>query len=262
MKLIIFKLYLLLLIYIFVNCTNLLFADQNYNIVSTKPKDFVNLKTIVPEVQYDIRYYTNHNFIGKRVDGYKAPICYLTLKAANALKQVEKQLLPLGLTLKVYDCYRPFSGVRNFIRWAKDTNDLKMQNEFYVEISKDRLFKEHYILDHSGHSRGGTVDLTIVAINSKVIEYNPNKHTLQDCRLSKKNRFPDNSLDFGTGYDCFSEKSHPLNIADISEEAKANRLLLRTLMVNAGFNPFPSEWWHFGLQNEPYTDTYFDFPVK
>lgn len=232
-------------------------SKELFKIEKNKPKDFVNIKQYIPEIQLDMRYYSNFNFIGKRIKGYSEPICLLTLETAKALLEAEKLLLNMGLTFKVYDCYRPQQAVDDFAFWAKDINDIKMKKYFYPTINKKNLFKEHYIDYHSGHSRGSTVDLTIVPINTIIPNYSFG-HTVS-C-MSNKYKV-DNSLDFGTSFDCFSPISHP-SYQNLSAQVKANRLLLRTIMINNGFKPIKTEWWHFTLIKEPYPNTYFDFEVK
>lgn len=235
-------------------------SAQTINIVKEKPTDFVNLKQAIPQIQTDIRYYTTHNFVGRRINGYEAPVCLVTGATANALKTVEEQLLTKGLTLKVYDCYRPQTAVNDFATWATQTTNLKMRTEFYPTVDKKNLFKDGYIAYQSGHSRGSTLDLTIVPNLSVIPQYNP--HAVQvDCTASQSLRFPDNSLDFGTGFDCFSLVAHP-DYQQLSAQIKANRLLLQSLMQQAGFKVLAEEWWHFTLVNEPYPNTYFDFPIK
>ena len=246
---------------IFLASAQFAIADNDYiDIVSDRPYDFVNLQQIIPQVQVDMRYSGSYNFVGKPINGYSAPVCLLTKKAAYALKLVEDKLLPMGLTLKVYDCYRPQRAVDNFVSWAESIHETKMKQAFYPSVDKKNLSQENYIAYQSGHSRGSTVDLTIVPLNSKIPLY-PTRFNLSNCNLNINKRPRDNSLDFGTGFDCFSLASHP-DYAGVNSQAKANRLLLRTLMVNAGFRGLDSEWWHFTLQNEPYTDKFFDFPVE
>ncbi|MCC2624940.1 MAG: D-alanyl-D-alanine dipeptidase [Burkholderiales bacterium] len=234
-------------------------ADNSIKIEKNRPDNFVNLKQFMPEIQTDIRYFTNHNFVGKAIDSYKAPICLLTKPAATALKTAENHLLKMGLTFKVYDCYRPQTAVNNFYAWAKQINNTNMQTEFYPAVNKADLFSKGYISYSSGHSRGSTLDLTIVPINSKIPPYNPDLKQV-DCTAPQESRSPDNSLDFGTGFDCFSPVAHP-NYQQLSPQVKANRLLLQIIMMQAGFKPLDTEWWHFTLVNEPYPNTYFDFPV-
>ncbi|EAB9925697.1 D-alanyl-D-alanine dipeptidase [Salmonella enterica subsp. enterica] len=225
-----------------------------------QPKDVVDITTVAPDVQVDMRYFTSHNFIGRSIKGYNAPVCLLTRPAANAVKQVADRLHPFGLTLKIYDCYRPQSAVNDFIAWAKDPSQNQMKNEFYPQVEKNRLFEEGYLVAKSSHSRGSTLDLTIVPLDSKIPIYHPGR-PLVNCTASAAQRSPDNSLDFGTGFDCFSPLSHPDNVM-LTAQQRANRLLLQTLMRDAGFTPLDTEWWHFSLIHEPYPNTWFDFPVK
>lgn len=230
------------------------------NTVKTRPRDFVDAKQIIPQLQTDIRYDSEHNFIGRKIQGYEAPLCLLTQKSAEALKTVQTQLLAMGLSLKVYDCYRPQTAVDDFVQWATEVNNTRMRTEFYPAVDKKDLFKEGYIAEQSEHSRGSTVDLTIVPLNSEIPPYNPWVKQVA-CTAPQAQRSADNSLDFGTGYDCFSPVSHP-DYSDLSAQQKANRLLLQTLMKNAGFAPLDTEWWHFTLVDQPYPHTIFDFPVK
>lgn len=229
-------------------------------LVKTRPADFVNAQQVIPQLQTDMRYDSSHNFVGRKIKGYEAPVCLLTRPAAEALKKVETSLLAMGLTLKAYDCYRPQTAVNDFANWAREINNTKMRAEFYPTIDKQVLFSEGYIAYLSGHSRGSTVDLTIVPLNSSIPSYDP-KATQVACTAPQPQRFPDNSLDFGTGFDCFSPMSHP-SYQNLPATVKKNRLLLQNLMAQAGFKPLSTEWWHFTLSNEPYPNTYFDFPVK
>ncbi|EDJ7303580.1 M15 family metallopeptidase [Salmonella enterica subsp. diarizonae] len=230
------------------------------HIDSHRPKDVVDITTVASDVQVDMRYFTSHNFIGRPIKGYKAPVCLLTRPAANAVKQVADRLYPFGLTLKIYDCYRPQTAVNDFIAWAKDPSQNQMKNEFYPHVEKSRLFEEGYIAAKSSHSRGSTLDLTIVPLDSKIPIYHPGR-PLVNCTAPAAQRSPDNSLDFGTGFDCFSPLSHPDNIM-LTAQQRANRLLLQTLMRDAGFTSLDTEWWHFSLTNEPYPETWFDFLVQ
>lgn len=235
-------------------------ADQAYHVDKTRPANVVDVGKAIPAMQFDLRYASSHNFVGRRIHGYEEAACLLTEPAVAALKKVEDKLLPMRLTLKAYDCYRPQRAVDDFVTWAADAKATRMQAEFYAAVAKNRLFDEGYIAAHSGHSRGSTIDLTIVPVDSSVPGFKAGT-PLVDCVAPKAQRAPDNSLDFGTGFDCFSPVSHP-SYQEISPQAKANRLLLRTLMTNAGFAPLETEWWHFTLKDEPYPDAYFDFPVR
>ncbi len=225
------------------------------------PDDFVNVTELIPSIVLDLRYFSSHNFIGQRIDGYKAPKCYLTKEAAFALKTVQEELLLMGLSLKIYDAYRPQRAVDHFVRWAKNLSDTTMKREFYPTVEKKHLFRDGYIASRSGHSRGSTLDLTIVPLPLPAQEnYSPGD-SLCECHKPAAKRFKDNSLDMGTGYDCFHEFSHTAN-PKISAQQRANRLLLKTLMEKYGFRNYSKEWWHFTLRNEPFPDTYFDFVIE
>ena len=229
--------------------------------VSEKPAEFVDIQQIIPNILIDLRYATFYNFVGKPIDGYRAPVCYVTRSTAEALREVQKELAPMGLSLKIYDAYRPQRAVDHFVRWAKDLSDTLMKAAFYPDVDKSRLFAEGYIASRSGHSRGSTVDITIVPLPaSPPSAYSPGD-SLCDCRAQLSRRFPDNSLDMGTAWDCFDPLSHTAN-PEIDGQQRANRLLLKTLMEKHGFRNYEKEWWHFTLVNEPFPDTYFDFVVE
>jgi zinc D-Ala-D-Ala dipeptidase len=202
-----------------------------------RPDAFVDVTAVAPALRVEARYATAHNFVGAKVDGYEKPLCYLTRQAAAALAQVVADLEPHGLTIKVFDCYRPERAVAHFVRWARNLNDAKMKAEFYPRVDKRDLFSEGYIAARSGHSRGSTVDLTLA-------------------------RRPDGKeLDMGTPFDFFSPRSWPSD-RSVSAEAQANRALLAQAMRKRGFYAYDKEWWHFTLRNEPYPQTYFDFVVR
>ena len=227
----------------------------------TAPPEFVALSDVVPSILQDIRYFTRHNFVGERVDGYRQPMCILTRPAAEGLRKAQEQLLAKGYTLKVYDCYRPQRAVDHFVRWAKDLADVKMKAEFYPDVAKDRLFADGYIAEKSGHSRGSTMDLTIVKLPARPQRpYIPGE-PLKPCFAPQDQRFPDNMVDMGTGFDCFDPLAHTDNPA-ITGVARQNRDLLRNTMAANGFRNLPEEGWHYTLNNEPFPDTYFDFPVS
>ncbi|MDQ7802158.1 M15 family metallopeptidase [Amycolatopsis sp. A133] len=225
------------------------------------PAGFVALSDVAPSILQDIRYDTRHNFVGRRIDGYRRPLCLLTRPAAEGLRKAQGQLVKLGYTLKVYDCYRPQRAVDHFVRWAKDLADEKMKAEFYPNVAKDRLFADGYIAEKSGHSRGSTMDLTLVRIPPPFQRSYVPGEPLEPCFAPRDQRFPDNTVDMGTGYDCFDPLAHTDNPA-ITGVARQNRDLLRSTMSAAGFRNLPEEWWHFTLNGEPFPDTYFDFPVS
>jgi D-alanyl-D-alanine dipeptidase len=203
----------------------------------TKPAEFVDATGVVPGLVVDMRYAGPSNFVGRPIDGYEAPVCFLTRQAAEALAEAQAELKDYGLGLKVFDCYRPERAVADFVRWAKDEADTKMKAEFYPALDKSELFAEGYIAERSGHSRGSTVDLTLV--------YLPYE----------------SDVPMGTGFDFFSTRSWPTDAAQPSE-VRAHRLLLSSILQRHGFKPYENEWWHFTLADEPFPDTYFDFPVK
>ena len=200
-----------------------------------RPVAFVDAATLVPGLIVEMRYAGAHNFVGRPIDGYEAPRCLLARAAAAALADVARDLAPRGLTLKVFDCYRPVRAVANFMRWARDLGDTAGKREFYPNVNKSTLFRDGYIASHSGHSRGSTVDLTLARDGHE--------------------------LDMGTPFDFFSPRSWP-GSADVNAEARTNRALLAAAMRRRGFRPYDREWWHFTLSHEPFPRTYFDFPVK
>jgi len=227
---------------------------------SALPEGFVALSEVAPDIPQEIRYFGSHNFLGRPVDGYQAPVCILTRQAALAVAGVQKELARSGLTLKVYDCYRPTRAVDDFARWAEDVDDQTMKAEFYPNVDKKDFFKLGYVARRSSHSRGSTVDLTIVPLPAPgQPEYVPGQ-ALSACTGPKAERFADNTLDMGTGFDCFDPLSHPAN-KDVGPAAYHLRMILQELMVKHGFAPYDEEWWHFTLKAEPFPETYFDFPV-
>jgi len=221
----------------------------------------VSVADVDPTILVEARYFGPHNFIGRRITGYEAPKCLLTAEAARALAAVQAEVRAFGLTLKTYDCYRPQRAVDDFAAWARNAADTAMKREFYPEVDKARLFEEGYIAERSGHSRGSTVDLTLVPLPAaSQPEWRPGQ-PLVDCRAPVAQRFADNSLDMGTGYDCFDPLAHTANPA-VGAPANRHRLLLRAVMEKHGFTNYTQEWWHFTLRDEPFPDRYFDLPVR
>ena len=206
------------------------------NDIAMDPSGFVLLADCVPHIVQEIRYYSTYNFIGERIDGYEEPCALLTKEAARALKAVSNEMFVQGYRLKVFDAYRPACAVRHFVLWGIEDQDIRMKPYFYPDLEKQELFAKGYIAKKSSHSRGSTVDLTLL-----------------DMRTGKE-------LDMGSPFDLFSEVSHP-DCRGITEEQYANRMILQRAMVRNGFKPIDCEWWHFSLENEPYPDTYFEFPV-
>jgi D-alanyl-D-alanine dipeptidase len=225
------------------------------------PQGFVDIQDVIPDIQLDIRYFTAHNFVGERIDGYLSTKCILTSETANALAKVQKDLGKYSLSLKIYDCYRPQRAVDHFVRWATEIDNTKTRKEFYPTIDKRNLFRDGYIDAKSGHSRGSTLDLTIIPLPAPRQETYYAGQKLSECYLPALERFRDNSIDMGTGFDCFHELSHTAN-KSVGEQQRINRLLLKTLMEKHGFRNFEKEWWHYTLNNEPFPNTYFDFVIK
>lgn len=202
------------------------------------PDGFVYVDTAVPDAVVDLRYRMSNNFVGRPVDGYAGDRAILSRPAATALAKVQADLRPFGLGVKIFDAYRPQRAVDHFVRWAKDLDDQCAKAVYYPEVDKRNLFKEDYIAERSGHSRGSTVDLTLVELGGE--------------------RRP---LDMGTAFDFFGVASWPEH-PGLSAQQRANRLLLQSLMTKHGFRPYAKEWWHFTLKDEPYPDTYFDFVIE
>lgn len=198
---------------------------------------FVVLADFIPQIVEEIRYHSTYNFVGERIDGYEEACALLTKEAARALKAVSNEMIVKGYRLKIFDAYRPVSAVTQFKLWAIEDLDIRMKDYFYPEIEKQDLFKLGYIAAQSSHSRGSTVDLTLL-----------------DMKSGKE-------IDMGSPFDLFSEKSHP-DYRGITDEQYQNRMLLQSVMVRNGFLPLDCEWWHFTLKDEPYPDTYFEFPVS
>ncbi|MFG1463242.1 M15 family metallopeptidase [Xanthobacter sp. DSM 24535] len=201
------------------------------------PSDFVDVASVVPSARFDVRYHGADNFVGTRVDGYEAPRCYLTRPAAAAVAAVAQDVGKDGLALLIFDCYRPTRAVAHFARWAADLADQHTKAEYYPDVDKKDLFAEGYIAARSGHSRGSTLDLTLVEAAGG------------------------RELDMGTPFDLFSPRSWPADHS-VSPQQRANRRRLTYAMIRNGFVPFEKEWWHFTLAEEPFPDTYFDFPIR
>ncbi|WUS95916.1 M15 family metallopeptidase [Streptomyces sp. NBC_00708] len=228
--------------------------------VPRAPREFVSLRSVDPTIIQEMRYPTAHDFMGEPVDGYRQSLCILTRPAAEALHRAQLRLLRQGYSLKVYDCYRPQRAVDHFVRWAKDLDDETMKGEFYPRVDKTRLFADGYIAEQSGHSRGSTVDLTLVRLPALPTRpYRPGEK-LVPCYAPKADRFPDNSVDMGTGFDCFDTLSHT-DDPRIQGVQRANRQFLKRTLTEAGFVNLAEEWWHYTFQPEAFPDTYFDFPV-
>ncbi len=231
-------------------------AREEFQRLSIGRDYFVSVTDVVPDVILEIRYFGTYNFVGERIDGYKAPTALLTKEAAAALKAVSDDVKAQGYRLKIYDAYRPQCGVDHFVRWAASLPDTRMKPYFYPDLDKSVLFDQEYIMAKSGHTRGSTVDLTLF-----------------DMRTEKE-------VDMGGTFDWFGPESHPDFCGNpetgeytgdnaksptgrsITPEQFANRMILRAAMLRHGFKPLDTEWWHFTLDDEPFKDRYFNFPVE
>jgi len=202
-----------------------------------KPEDFVYLLDLEPSIKIELRYFSNNNFIGQPIDGYHRSTIIVSKPTALALQKVQNDLEKKGLGLKIFDAYRPQQAVNHFVRWAKVLNDTLMKQSYYPDVPKSELFKRGYIASKSGHSRGSTVDLTLIDLDTG------------------------NELNMGSPYDFFGVQSHPF-YKKITDKQRKNRMLLRRVMLKNGFKPYENEWWHFTLRDEPFPNQYFDFPVK
>ena len=222
------------------------------------PGPFVALDDVDPTIRQDMRYATTYNFVGRRIAGYREPVCILTRRTARALRRAQADLRPRGYGLKVYDCYRPTRAVTQFARWAENAADQRMKREFYPRVDKRRVFELGYVAHRSGHSRGSTVDAGLVRLPAKAQPRWDGR--FRSCTARYRRRFADNGVNMGTGYDCFDPRAHTFD-ARITGRPHRNRLLLRRALERAGFAPYDREWWHFTLRDEPYPEKYFDFPV-
>lgn len=200
------------------------------------PNGFVMVSDVLPDIIQEIRYYTTYNFVGKRIDSYNAPVAILSKKAADALKIASNEFISNGYYIKIFDAYRPKSAVNHFLRWSEDSNDTKMEKIFYPNVNKRNLFNLGYISKESAHSRGSTLDMTLI-----------------DMETGKE-------IDTGSPFDLFDEISHH-GTNKITSKQTANRMVIKKTMERNGFESYSNEWWHYTLIDEPYSNTYFDFPV-
>ncbi|WP_420554579.1 M15 family metallopeptidase [Neptuniibacter marinus] len=205
--------------------------------VTIKPASFVDLLTVIPNLLIDLKYFTGDNFVGVPINGYERNVGLITNPAAQALLRVQNELAHFGLGLKVFDAYRPQRAVNHFIQWCEEENECVTQARFFPDLDRSELFSKGYLVRHSSHSRGSTVDLTLIDLSSG------------------------EELEMGTEFDFFGVESW-IDSQTISSQARANRMLLQGLMMQHGFVPYHHEWWHFTLQGELYTDTYFDFIIE
>lgn len=204
---------------------------------SNLPDGFVYLDEMITGAEYDMRYYSEYNFVGARMDGYLGPFAIGTIEMAEALVAVSEELEELGYKLIIYDAYRPAKAVEQFISWSNDQDDIVMKEVFYPNEDKSKLFQRGYLSSRSGHSRGSTIDLTIAYIDTG------------------------EEVDMGSPYDLLDEISY-FATTKITKEQAANRKLLKKVMEKYGFKAYSKEWWHYVLKDEPYPNTYFDFNIE
>ncbi len=221
------------------------------------PAGFVYLRDVAPAIAQDMRYAGPNNFTGHPLPGYDAPECVLKREAAEALARVEADLAPQHLGLKVYDCYRPTRAVSAFAHWAQSAGDGTTQR-FYPKLAKLRLFSLGYIASHSAHSTGIAVDLTLVPLPAPPpAAFDPHA-AYGTCTAPAGQRAPDNSLDMGTGFDCFDDRAHTAS-GGLTAEQTRRRALLVAAMRKRGFHNYFREWWHFSFGPRPARS--YDFPI-
>ena len=215
----------------------MVFCLTSYSVaqISYDKTDFAPIYTVIDDAAYDIRYYSSNNFTGNKINGYKAPIAYMTKEGLKALSIAAEDLRKQGYRLLIWDSYRPQKAVDNFVEWINNPNN-EGDKSFYPELKKSDLLKGQYIAAKSGHTRGSTVDLTLIKKDGSLV-------------------------DMGGTFDLFSEISHP-DYKKLTKQQKKNRKILYSAMTKAGFKGIDSEWWHFTLENEPYPNTYFDFDIE
>ncbi|MEM9102992.1 MAG: M15 family metallopeptidase [Pseudomonadota bacterium] len=225
-----------------------LFCKVSFSEQSPIPKNFVSLADIIPDIVIDMRYYNNNNFVGKPIDGYEANKCLLQEEVAFALKRVQEALKKQSYGLKVYDCYRPQSAVDHFMTWVQIPEDSQNKKQYYPREEKSQLVERGYIARRSGHSRGNTVDLTLIRRFSE---------TSNTASVSMNTK----SIDMGTSYDYFDVLSHT-NSPEITLQQRKNRLRLKHIMEAHGFRNYSYEWWHYSYSHKNKEKTYHNFPVR
>ena len=236
---------------------SLLFALACLSADGKRPAGFVDIAEVAPDVVVDLKYARADNFMRRAVRGYGAARCLLTKPAARALAEAQREVAASGLALMVYDCYRPQRAVDDFVAWARAAPATAVDPMHNPVVPRSELLARGYIAARSGHSRGSTVDLTLIASG-------PRRRPPAgppDCRSIEGALAPDGSLNMGTTFDCFDERAHAAD-ANVTAGARRNRRLLREVMEKHGFVPYAQEWWHFTLANEPFPKTSFDFEIQ
>jgi D-alanyl-D-alanine dipeptidase len=234
-----------------------LFLPSSVHAQTRLPDGFVHLRAVDASIAQDVRYATADNFTGRPLPGYQAGECILKRPVAEALKRVQADLAQRNLSLKVYDCYRPARAVAAMARWAGNPRTMPDTSRFYPNIDKSKLFTLGYISRASAHSRGVALDLTVVPKGSQQPRFDA---AARYGSCTEPTRAPDNSLDMGTGYDCFDSKSYTRD-ASISAEQRANRMILLEAMGRRGFVNYKREWWHFSFAAAD-TRVSYDFTVE
>jgi zinc D-Ala-D-Ala dipeptidase len=242
----------------FLTLTITALTAQASQILDQPAEGFRDVTQVIPGIRVEARYNTGWNFYGARVPGYEANKCFLTGEAANALKKAQEIVAKQGYSLLAFDCYRPQRAVSAFVEWVKSAPDQKMKRFFYQEEDQRKLIANGYINSRSGHSRGSTIDLTLIKADTKSTDFR--ELETKDCR-KPENIEATGQLDMGTTYDCFSHLS-ATESPKISGQARANRKILKDAMEAAGFENYKKEWWHYSLKSEPHPKTFFDFPVR
>jgi D-alanyl-D-alanine dipeptidase len=231
---------------------------QNFS--QTLPENFVYIDDIIPSVRLSPRYAENNNFVGKPIEGYNSKRLVLSIPAAEALKKAQEHFQKEGYSLVVYDAYRPQRAVHHFMRWSKDIDDQKMKNQYYPRMEKEKVFELGYVAEKSGHSRGSTLDVSIIPTGQLLHELNYSTRTLADG--FDVPFLDDGTVDMGSSFDLFDIASHYESSLLITSEQQTCRRYLKEVLERYGFKNYAEEWWHFTLNNEPFKDTYFDFVVQ
>ena len=223
------------------------------------PDAFIDVRTIAPEIQLEMRYVTDDNFVGGPVDGYLDPICYLARPAASALAKVQEAVKRDGYGLVMFDCYRPQRAVNHFVRWSEG-KDAATKKQYFPDLDQSQLFELGYIAKRSGHSRGATVDVGLIKLSSNHSSDDLGRERPAKCQHRFERSKAEEHVDFGSDYDCFDSMSHTAS-REVSQHAITNRRYLVEVMARFGFENYDKEWWHFTYRPEPFPETYFDFPI-
>ncbi len=225
------------------------------------PHGFVYIEDIDKSIRVNLKYYTNDNFIGRRVPHYKANRGIMTRDTAIALSKAQKKFLAKGYSIVIYDAYRPASSVKYFMEWMKDESDNIRKKYHYPYVEQKKDMKDVYIASKSGHSRGSTVDMTVIRTDKKLLTLSNYKERKFNGKVYPFN--DDNTIDCGTSYDLMDPASwSDNNPMKFTSKQLYNRNFIRSIMESSGFKVLPEEWWHFSLEKETFPKTYFDFDIQ